>query len=154
MAKATPELISALQRTITNLEKGSPYEWGHMGSCNCGNLAQEITKLSKQEIHEYAMRGRGDWNDQIMDFCPTSGMPMDLLISQLLEFGLTREDLMNLEKLRDPEILERLPKDQKYLKHNNKSHVILYMKTWMRLLEEQLANSISIDISINETVTV
>ncbi len=154
MAHPTPELISALQRTISRLTDGAPYEWGHMGSCNCGNLAQEITKLSKKEIHEYAMRGRGDWNDQIMDFCPTSGMPMDLLISQLIDAGLTRRDLMNLEKLSDPEIISNLPQDKKHLKHNERNDVILYLKTWLKMLENELLNEININIPINESITV
>ena len=56
MATANPDLIAAIEKTTLNLSKGSPYQWGHMGSCNCGNLAQELTKLSKAEIHSYAMQ--------------------------------------------------------------------------------------------------
>jgi len=63
MARPTPELIDALRRTARKLENGAPYQWGHMGGCNCGNLAQEITKLSKDQIHAYAMQRYGDWND-------------------------------------------------------------------------------------------
>ena len=40
MAKATPVLIEALRKTAKKLEKGARYQWGHMGCCNCGNLAQ------------------------------------------------------------------------------------------------------------------
>ena len=50
MAKATPILIEAIRNTAKKLETGAPYQWGHMGSCNCGNLAQEITDLSEKEI--------------------------------------------------------------------------------------------------------
>jgi hypothetical protein len=41
MAKATPEFIQALRSAIAKLEKSDDYQWGHMGSCNCGYLAQE-----------------------------------------------------------------------------------------------------------------
>jgi hypothetical protein len=78
MAHANPELIQALRRTAQKLSIGNPYQWGHMGSCNCGNLAQELTQLTKAQIHEFAMQGRGDWREQVEEFCPTSGLPMDL----------------------------------------------------------------------------
>ena len=152
MATPSIKLIEALQNTARKLESGAPYQWGHMGSCNCGNLVQELTSLSKGEIHAYAMRGRGDWNDQIMDFCPTSGMPMDLLISELLNMGITRKDLMNLEKLSDPHVLKNLS-EKKYLKHNNKSDLVLYLKAWAKLLESKLAESVNIsDINVKEAV--
>ncbi len=158
MAKASPELIIAIRKTALKLEKGAPYQWGHMGSCNCGNLAQEITKMSKADIHAYAMRGRGDWNDQIMDFCPTSGMPMDLLISQMLEAGFSRKDLMSLEKLSDSKILERIP-DKMHLYQNRREDVVLYLNTWADLLQDELLSKIDIPSAIignavNQTVTV
>ena len=76
MARASINLIQALRRTANNLLSGSKYQWGHMGACNCGNLAQELTSLTKKEIHDYAMRGHGDWSEQVDAFCPTSTMPM------------------------------------------------------------------------------
>lgn len=144
MARANERLINALRKTAANLKKGSPYMWGHMGSCNCGHLAQQITRLTKAEIHEYAMRGRGDWSEQVMDFCPGSGMPMDLLIGQLLEAGLTTEDLSHLEKLSDPEILRRLPWRHRHLQHNLRNDVVKYMQLWAVMLEEELAEEVSI----------
>jgi len=60
MAQAKTEIIDALRRTADKLKNGSQYMWGHMGSCNCGNLAQEVTKRTKAEIHAYAMQGHGD----------------------------------------------------------------------------------------------
>lgn len=53
MARPNPDLIAAIEKTILKLSKGAPYQWVHMGACNCGNLAQELTKLSKAEIHSY-----------------------------------------------------------------------------------------------------
>ncbi|WP_342626366.1 hypothetical protein [Belliella baltica] len=63
MARPSVELISAFRRTIDKLKNGAPYQWGHMGACNCGNLAQEITEFSKGEIHQDAMQRYGDWNE-------------------------------------------------------------------------------------------
>lgn len=138
MAKATPELIAALHRTLTSLRKSKQYQWGHMGGCNCGHLAQEITKLSRKEIHARALRSRsGDWNEQLIDYCPTSGLPMDEVISEMLTAGLDRQDLMHLEKLSDPKILKRLAEGEMPLQHNKKSDVIIYIEAWTTLLEEQ-----------------
>ena len=144
MARPSERLIEALRNTASNLRNGSPYMWGHMGSCNCGHLAQQITRLTKAEIHEYAMRGRGDWSEQVMDFCPESGLPMDLLIGQLLEAGLTTEDLSHLEKLSDPEILRRLPGGYRHLRHNLRDDVVRYMLLWAATMEEKLAEEVSI----------
>ncbi|MEQ9424685.1 MAG: hypothetical protein RJQ09_09730 [Cyclobacteriaceae bacterium] len=136
MAKANRELIDAFRMAAKKIESGTEYQWGHMGSCNCGHLAQEITKLSKADIHRYAMQKYGDWIDQVMDFCPTSGYPMDLLISDLLSVGLTTSDLKNLEKLSDAAIIRRTGKE--YLKANSKPDVILYMRSWADMLEGEL----------------
>ncbi len=138
MAKANPELIAAIRRAASKLQKESPYQWGHMGSCNCGHLAQEITRLSKKEIHARALRSRsGDWNEQLIDYCPTSGLPLDEVVSEMLEAGLDRQDLMQLEKLSNPLILKNLPHAGRPLSHNRRDDVVLYLEAWATLLEEQ-----------------
>ncbi len=144
MATITVELIQALRNTARTLGSTNSYQWGHMGLCNCGFLAQEVTSLTKQEIHTRAMQGHGDWSEQLNDYCPTSGMPMDDLISRLLTFGFTREELTNLEKLADPSVLQALPLNSRYLKHNSKSDAILYLETWANVLEEKLITSIQL----------
>ncbi|MGB3465010.1 MAG: hypothetical protein WBA74_07065 [Cyclobacteriaceae bacterium] len=148
MAKATPELIEAIRKTAKKLESGAPYQWGHMGSCNCGNLAQEITDMTDKQIHDYAMKRHGDWQEQVIDYCPTSGLPMDYLISKLLDAGLTTIDLQNLERLSDKEVLNRLKSGKRHLKHNLRNDVILYMKAWADLLEEEISKEIEIEKSL------
>jgi hypothetical protein len=152
MATVNPDLISAIERTIFKLSNGSPYQWGHMGACNCGNLAQELTKLEKSEIHRYAMERYGDWNQQLIDFCPTSGYPMDLMISKMLEFGLKVEDLSHLERLSDPKILSAMPKERrKSISKNSKEDVIYYMRTWSELLRKAwLQENVGSEIIIEE----
>ena len=137
MAAPNPELIAAIEKTVAKLKGGSPYQWGHMGSCNCGNLAQELTNLTKSDIHAYAMQRHGDWNEQLIDYCPTSGYPMDLMISTMLEFGLTISDLAHLERLSDPKVLAEIPLEKRQLLHKNKKNdVIYYMNTWANLLRK------------------
>lgn len=146
MARPKPELIEALRNTARKLAKSQQYQWGHMGSCNCGHLVQEITKLSKAEIHAYAMRTRGgDWSEQALDFCPTSGFLMDQVISYMLDAGMDIVDFKHLERLSDKEVLNRLPQQERYLRHNVREDVVKYMNTWADLLEEKLAVQISLE---------
>ncbi len=145
MAKPTFELIHALRKTVRNLKNGASYQWGHMGSCNCGNLAQELTSFSRGEIHAYALRNRmGDWSEQTEAYCASSNAPMDLVISKMLEKGLTVNDLQHLEKLSDQQILRRLPLEERYLKHNRREDAILYLQTWAEMLEEQISEQIEL----------
>ena len=144
MARPTPELIDALRRTARNLKNGAPYQWGHMGGCNCGNLAQELTKLNRDQIHQYAMQRYGDWNEQVEDYCSTSQMPIDLVINEMLNAGLMLEDLKHLEKLDDRQVLIRFPIEARHLKHNVRDDVVAYMNQWANLLEEQIIEKITL----------
>lgn len=138
MATPNPELIAALRKTIHKLKEGAAYEWGHMGSCNCGNLAQELIFMTKDEIHRHAMSKSGDWNEQLLEYCPNSGYPMDLMISKMLEKGLKIDDLRHLERLSDPVILRNISLEKKMQMHKNSRHdVILYMEKWLEIMENQ-----------------
>ncbi len=142
MATPTLALIEALRMTAKKLEQGAPYMWGHMGACNCGNLAQSLTGFTKAEIHAFAMRGVGDWSEQVQEYCGSANAPLDLVIEKLLATGLTQQDLISLERLSADKVLERLPLEKRYLSKNNKLDVVLYMKTWADLLEDELSNEV------------
>jgi phosphoribosyl-dephospho-CoA transferase len=137
MAIPSSKLINAIREAAIRIENSKDYQWGHMGLCNCGFLAQVVTKLSKAQIHSYAMRNCGDWSEQVQDYCPESQMPFDLVISELVNFGLALEDLINLERLADKDVLDINGKNI-YLKHNQKPDVVLYMNTWADLLQSRL----------------
>ncbi len=151
MAKASNEVLNALVNTIDRIEKSRDYQWGHMGSCNCGFLAQELTSLKKEEIHAKAMEGHGDWNEQLTDYCPTSGLPMDDVISQMLAAGFDSDDLKHLEKLSSPEILEVIPLAERNLRHNNKADVIKYIKVWADQIEQKLLLEVELS-ELNEMI--
>lgn len=137
MATTSFRLIDAIRKTAKKLETGAPYQWGHMGSCNCGNLAQTLTNFTKAEIHAHALKTRtGDWSEQTEAFCATSNLPLDLMIQALLDEGLEIADLKNLEKLSDPQIRKKAGFN--FMEHNNKAHVILYFYAWADVLEEEL----------------
>ncbi|MGB3781159.1 MAG: hypothetical protein WA960_22530 [Tunicatimonas sp.] len=145
MAKPRLELIQALRRTAHKIASSNHYQWGHMGSCNCGHLVQEVTQLSRAEIHEYAMRTRGgDWSEQALDYCPTSGYLMDQVISIMLDAGLEVPDFQHLERLSDRAVLRCLPEQERFLQHNQREDVAKYLRTWANLLEEQLLSQVEL----------
>lgn len=150
MAKPSLELIQAFRKTIDKLKNGAAYQWGHMGACNCGNLAQEITKISKGEIHQFALQRHGDWNEQLNDYCPTSGLPMDMVIEQLINAGLTISDLGHLERLSSPEVLKEISFEKRMsLKKNKKEDVVYYMDTWLKILEKKWIDAQNIELKIS-----
>ena len=152
MAQVSSAVIDTLIATASKIESDTRYQWGHMGLCNCGFLAQEITKLSKSEIHTRAMQRHGDWTEQLNDYCPTSGLPMDQLIDELIVFGFTADDMRHLEKLSDGQILRTLPVHKRNLQYNSKKDVVTYLRTWATLLEEQLLGQIILVLNEEKTV--
>jgi hypothetical protein len=136
MAAPDSTLIRMLRESASRLSVTSSYQWGHMGMCNCGHLVQTLTGLTASEIHSSAMQRHGDWEAQADDYCPTSGLLIDHILAAMMELGLDRNDIRNLEKLSDPAVLLRLPR---HVRHNVRDDVVLYMRGWADLLEEQLA---------------
>lgn len=129
------KVIQALRETATQIATSGRYEWGHMGSCNCGHLAQNITSFTRAEIQQFALQKRGDWSEQVIDYCPTSGYPMDLIIGRMIEFGFTQSDLRQLENLSNPEILAKAGVAS--FNRNVMSDTVKYMNAWADLLENQ-----------------
>ena len=146
MAHPNVELITALRETARRLKNGAPYAWGNHGTCNCGNLLQVITTYSKEEILYYAHTGMGEWTELAEDYCVASNAPVGMLISSLMEKGLTPSDIHNVEYLQDREVLERLPGGFRWLKRNQREDVILYMETFAMLLEDKLLQQIDIPL--------
>jgi hypothetical protein len=139
------QLIEALRATAHRLATEAPYQWGHMGSCNCGHLAQTITSLTKAEIHARALQRYGDWERQLVDYCPTSGLPFDQTIDEMLALGFSREDLTQLEKLGDPAVRHAIPFERRNtLRHNQRDDVVLYLRTWADLLTQQLMAAVEL----------
>ncbi|MGE3674734.1 MAG: hypothetical protein AB7K71_34000 [Polyangiaceae bacterium] len=133
------ELAEALRTTAERLLSGADYRWSDLGRCNCGHLAQTLTQLSQQQIREFAMQRPGLWAEQVVEYCPTSGFPMDVVIGSMLEVGATLDDVRHLERLSSPRVLKRIPVVERIeLSYRNHQHVARYMVAWAELLEEQL----------------
>jgi len=155
MAKSTLSVIQALRDTAQRLVAEAPYQWGHMGSCNCGHLAQTITRLTKAEIHARAMQRSGDWERQLTDYCPTSGLPIDATIDEMLALGFARADLAHLERLSDAAIRRAIPFERRNaLRHNQRDDVVLYLRTWANQLEAVLLDGIRLPDLAAATVEV
>ncbi len=143
MARPSLSVVQALRTTARRLEAADglkAYQWGHMGSCNCGHLAQTVCHLDPAVIHQRALLTRhGDWDDQLNDYCPHSGLPLDDVIDQMLDAGFSRPDLAHLERLSDPAVRAALgPERANRLRHNHRADVVLYLRTWADQLETAL----------------
>ena len=146
MANPSVKLIAALRETAQRLREGANYSWGHHGACNCGNLLQVITPLTEGEILRYAHTATGEWTELAEEYCSTTGAPVNLIMSKLLQAGLTPVDIHSIEYLTDREVLEYLPGGFRWLKKNVREDVIVYFETFADLLEEKLIQSIEIKI--------
>ena len=144
MAIATIKLMEALLETADQLEKGVNYQWGHMGSCNCGHLAQVITGLTKERIHQESMHRSGDWKDQLRDYCPQSGLPMDVIIDKMTEAGFTTNDLIHLERLSDGKVLNNIPQKNATLNHNSSKDAAIYLRSWAKLMEDEIIEEMAV----------
>lgn len=150
MATATPELIAALERAAARIAKAPNYQWGHMGHCNCGHLAQELTPYTAAEIHAMALNRHGDWADQTLDYCPSSGLPFDSVIDTLLEQGLSLEDLRHLERLSDTAV--RTAMGQAQPQKNTREDAVAYLRAWAKLLTDELIETVKIPVASSSPV--
>lgn len=151
MAHPNVVLIEGLRKAAAQLRGGAFYEWGNHGACNCGNLLQAVTHLTKEEIQAYALTGIGEWTEIAETWCPVTDAPVNLLMSKLEQIGLTPSDIHHLEYLDNREILNRLPGGFKWLHRNQRADVILYFETYADLLEEQMLQQINLNKSLEKT---
>ncbi|MGZ8509961.1 MAG: hypothetical protein ACXWWA_06265 [Chitinophagaceae bacterium] len=146
MAKPSIKLIMAFRETARRLRNGANYAWGNHGACNCGNLLQVLTPLTEGEILRYAHTAVGEWTELAEEYCATSNTPVNVVMSNLENAGLTPVDIRHIEYLTDPEVLSRLPGGFRWLKKNVREDVIVYFETFADLLEEKLTRSINIKL--------
>jgi hypothetical protein len=144
MAQPSFELITALKETANRLRNGAFYAWGNHGGCNCGNLLQVVTDLSKEEILQYAHTGIGEWTELAEEYCGVTNAPVSLLLKKLQEIGLTPTDIHHLEYLDDKTVLQNLPNGFRWLKRNVREDVVVYFETYANMLEEAFLANIEI----------
>lgn len=140
------QLAVALRRTATRLSEGAGYQWGHFGACNCGHLAQTLTRRTRAEIHHAALDRKStwemapvdDWTDAAVEYCQLSGLPIDDIIGEMLDAGITLREIQHLERLSDRRVLRRLPEARRHLRRNARTDLVLYLQTWAELVEEEI----------------
>jgi len=143
LTRANIKLIDVLRKTANRLNRGAVYNWCHMGRCNCGHLAQTITNFSAAEIHEMALMKAGDWSKQSVEHCTSTGYTLDHIIQIMLDLGLTRQDIVHIEHLSDQRVLHKIDQHTRMnMSHKNRDDVVLYMKTFAGILEEELFESL------------
>ena len=138
MGRPTHELVEALRSTAQRLRTGATYRWTHQGACNCGHLAQTVTRMSKAELHRIALEKAGDWAEHAIDYCPDSGYPLDHVIEKILGLGLTTDDIVHLERLSDPAVVAEAKSQGRVLDYRSRDDVVWYLECWARLLNEKL----------------
>ncbi len=141
MAAPHPHLIEVLRDTARQLREGKDYRWSNYGLCNCGYLAQTVTKKTPKEIHEAALAREGDWGQQALEYCGQTGLEIDTIISELLALGLTRADIHDIERLRNPSVRKRMPPQEMGVAHYARTDAIDYFEAWADMLEDQLPES-------------
>jgi len=133
MARASTELVQALRETARRLaDDGTVHRWSHFGLCNCGHLAQTVTRLSAKEIQDALFVLPGDWGEKAYEACPASGLPMNHLFQEMFRLGLDREDFRHLERLGDPDVLRRVGRP---LRHTVRRDAVAYLEAWADLLD-------------------
>lgn len=145
------ELATQLRKTAARLKTADDYRWTHQGRCNCGFLAQTLTGHTAARIHQMAVQAEGEWKDHAAAYCETSGLAIDQVIKEMLSFGLTVEDLGDLEYLRAPDVIRWMPPGQKHPDYRRKEDVVAYFETWAAVIEarETLRRSPREQILIN-----
>lgn len=113
------KLIKALNIVINSLKNDTiHYSWESQSSCNCGIVAQAITGKNKEEVqelfndvssklHDINKDIQRTWKNGVKYLCPITGEPTSEIFKELFKNGLSREDIVHLEYMDNPAILER-----------------------------------------------
>ena len=139
MAYPNNKLVNLLSKTIDDLENlDEKFNWGHFGRCNCGYLAKNATTYTPSEIHQAALEKKGeDWGVRVENYCDVSNYLIDDIIRDLFQFGLSPRDLVSIERLDDPKVLNFV-EGRKDLHKGQREDSIEYFKAFKRYIESEL----------------
>lgn len=151
------KLITALRTSAAALEQGTIYyDWNQAACCNCGILFCSLLGKSPVELNALRPRtflGNGStWQAVIGQHCPVSGIPTNEMFRELFSYGLTQKDVIDLEYMRNPNVLCRMRprtiiKRRWYrfwrsevvtvpFNYGESRDLISYMRAWADLLTE------------------
>lgn len=142
------KLITALRITANAIRNGTfPYKWIEQSSCNCGALFCTLTGKSPVEMTHLipkAMKNADPtWSILAGQYCSVTGLPKHSLFKELFGYGLTIQDIYDLEYLKNAKVVDRvMAKKSRWnrifdLSHVNKHDVADYMTAWADILTEE-----------------
>lgn len=154
------KLITALRTTAAAIENNTfDYKWERRERCNCGSLFCSLTGRSAaglSKIIPNSVNGstRANWTELVGQYCPISGVSEHELFRELMGYGLTPRDMIELDGLYNKEVRSRMklktiqPKRRWYqfrapvpyvedIDYENERHVVAYMRAWADLLTER-----------------
>ncbi len=171
--KMKEKLLTSLEMVLKNLkEEKLYYNWSSHGTCNLGLVASCILEKSPNDLEnefKFLCIPIGDdgvdWKKVVNYYCPITGLSSNMIFRRLQIAGMSREDMINLEYLSDPIILERtkrlVSKDMSFwdkifskntlgakdISYDNRGdfdeeyyreeeNLIIYLEAWIELIKE------------------
>ncbi|MGA1525967.1 MAG: hypothetical protein ACO4CZ_18540 [Planctomycetota bacterium] len=131
---ANLRLAFALRKTADRLADGARYEWGHVGRCNCGHVAQTLTDFDDRQILRIFGQDLSEWTEHARNRCADTNRDLVALFDVLHTAGMSHEDVLHLENLSDPRILARMPDGDRDLQRNERHDVVRYLRAYADLL--------------------
>lgn len=152
---AKNNLQRCIKIVINALEKDFvEYKWDHQSSCNCGLMVQAILDEDAEEVDKLFIKLRdaipdneikkrfkesdfkyNNWRDVTKQLCTVTGRPVHGILQNLKEEGFLPEDIVHLEYLNNPAILELSGIDISKDYYSKKDNLILYLKAWNQILD-------------------
>lgn len=143
------KLITALRITANALEQGTfDYSWDKRNKCNCGSLFCALTGRTPYKLSMISPTITGKkaytWANLVGEHCPIAGITKDKLFLQLQSYGLSPNDIVDLEYLKGNAVAQRMiskrpwyKRHRKLIDHSNKYHAAEYMRAWAEILTEE-----------------
>lgn len=151
MATPSLQLIDLLLRTADDIETNPDYSWYGTTVCNCGLLAKNAG--CSIIIDNNLILPSSSWRRLAHAICPQTGVPLIEAVRVLMSYGLTAEDITELEMCKNKEIAKTVPMSVSY---GNPIYVAQYLRAWASLLDKQLTaqSSASLQPALTQSVGV
>lgn len=160
----TKSIVKAgyLEATADKIEAGD-FCWTESYRCTDGNLAQVVMGLTAQQLKQLMKEETGSiywcWSNEVKVVCPSTGLPMRLVVQALLKAGFSEEEITWIEGMSNIAVLQaagistdRFVNDS-HLDKSKPEFVVRYLRTWANMLRRELdpvkeAEKIKVQVSI------
>lgn len=156
------KLITALRTSAKALENDTfGYNWNEAHSCNCGILCCALFGKSLSDMEKLLEENNiyGQWAEAVQEYCPVTGTSTNKIFKELMSYGLSPADIVQLENLSSPAVIARMGLTETVTRttrngwfkkpivvtetvptrpeYNRKEHLIKYLRTWADMLQEE-----------------